>query len=96
MRKGPTAAQKRLWSKVAALGCMACLADGNSTTPEIHHVKEYGGYRNHNEVFGLCPAHHRRTASIQGILNREKNPLEFRQKYGEDRWLFEECMRLLK
>lgn len=55
--KEPTAAQRRRWDKVAALGCAIdhCYDD-----PEIHHAfTGAGGRKNHDKVFGLCHCHHR-------------------------------------
>lgn len=92
----PTAAQRRMWSQVAEIGCMACLQDGYHTQPEIHHVMELGGYRNHSKVFGLCPPHHKYTSAVPGILNRHKNPIEFAERFGTDQELHQKCMELIK
>jgi len=88
----PTAAQKRMWGRVFAAGCMACLQDGIFSFPEIHHVKEYG-YRNHNKVYGLCPKHHKEVSAVKGVPNRHLNPIEFRDAYGSDQELFEKCKK---
>ena len=90
----PTAKQRRFFSKVASIGCMACRQENTFSFPEIHHVKNYG--RNDNsKVYGLCPAHHRPTAGVTGIPNRHGNPKEFSEKYGTDSELFAECMNLI-
>jgi hypothetical protein len=90
----PTAAQQRLWGKVVALGCMACHKEGVFSFPEIHHVKDYGKNDN-SRVYGLCSAHHRPTAAIKGVFNRHGNPIEFAEKYGTDKDLFEYCMKMI-
>ncbi len=62
MAKAPTAEQKRRWSRIAALGCMICLAPA-----EIHHCFTGGGGRkNHDAVIPLCPEHHRGRDGIDG------------------------------
>ena len=90
-----TAAQKRLAAKVCELGCMACRQDGFHTEPSCHHLKEYGN-RNHDRIFGLCPAHHQGDQAVTGVPGRHLNPIEFRERYGTDQALFEECMSLIK
>jgi hypothetical protein len=90
----PTAKQRRFFSKVVEVGCMACRQESTFSFPEIHHVKDYG--RNDNsKVYGLCSIHHRPTAGVTGIPNRHGNPKEFAEKYGTDQELFSECMNLI-
>ena len=62
MAKAPTAAEVRHLTKVAALGCIACVNNGYEDTPaEIHHIgngtmsKRASNY----EAIPLCPIHHR-------------------------------------
>lgn len=95
MSNNPTTKQRRMWSKVAAIGCMACLQDGIYTPCSIHHLKEYG-YRNHDKVFGLCPTHHQHEFTVPGIPNRHKTPIEFTERYGTDQELFEKCMAIIQ
>jgi hypothetical protein len=56
----PTAADRRRWAKVAALGCQACLRLGyGDSETGIHHVRQQRlGMRNHKAVIGLCALHH--------------------------------------
>lgn len=96
MSNNPTAAQRRTWNKVAEAGCMSCLQEGHHTQPEIHHVMELGGYRDHNKVFGLCPPHHKMTSAVPGVLNRHRDKLEFAAEYGTDQELFEKCMAIIR
>jgi hypothetical protein len=55
--KGPSAAEKRHWDRIAALGCLVC---GGPAT--IHHVTAsiHGGRitRSHQLVTPLCCVHH--------------------------------------
>ena len=62
MANTPTAAQKRHFGRVAALGCRACaiLGYGDDCECEIHHVQDgMFGKRDHDKIIGLCPRHHR-------------------------------------
>lgn len=75
------------FERVAALGCIACLIDGNPGTPaELHHIRETAGGGQKaldSDVISVCPAHHRgtdhpRTPSIH--LDR----LAFIARYGSE------------
>ena len=75
------------FERVAALGCIACLIDGNPGTPaELHHIRETAGGGQKaldSDVISVCPAHHRgtdhpRTPSIH--LDR----LAFISRYGTE------------
>jgi len=75
------------FERVAALGCIACLIDGNPGTPaELHHIRETAGGGQKapdTDVLPLCHRHHRgtdhpRTPSIH--LDR----LAFIARYGSE------------
>jgi hypothetical protein len=53
MSKEATPAQRRRMGIIAALGCVVCKAPAI-----IHHVKRFGGHRNHDAIIPLCPLHH--------------------------------------
>lgn len=57
-----TKAEKEHMARVAALGCLCCLADGYGQTPAhltgIHHVRRNTERRNNSRVLPLCGAHH--------------------------------------
>lgn len=86
----PIAGKARLahFARVAALGCIACLMDGNpGTPPELHHPRSSAGMGQKapdTDVLPLCHRHHRgtdhpRTPSIH--LDR----LAFIAKYGSEK-----------
>lgn len=86
------------FERVAALGCIACLIDGNPGTPaELHHIRETAGGGQKaldSDVISVCPAHHRgtdhpRTPSIH--LNR----LAFIERYGSETELLARVRALL-
>ena len=75
------------FERVAALGCIACLMDGNpGTPPELHHPRSSAGMGQKapdTDVLPLCHRHHRgtdhpRTPSIH--LDR----LAFIARYGSE------------
>ena len=75
------------FERVSALGCIACLIDGNPGTPaELHHIRETAGGGQKaldTDVLPTCHAHHRgtdhpRTPSIH--LDR----LAFIARYGSE------------
>ena len=75
------------FARVAALGCIACLMDGNpGTPPELHHPRANAGMGQKapdTDVLPLCHRHHRgtdhpRTPSIH--LDR----LAFIARYGSE------------
>jgi hypothetical protein len=87
-KKTPTKAEKAHMSKVASLGCQACLKIGYEDTPcEIHHLREGAGAgqrSSHYRVIGLCPSHHR-TGPDSFHGNREI----FISQFGTELDLFE-------
>jgi hypothetical protein len=87
MSNNPTAKQRRLWGKIAALGCLPCFIDGTEDTPAGISHKHAPGYRDHDMVFPACPIHHLEQHAVDGIPNRHKNPIEFKNKYGDDDYL---------
>ena len=92
----PTASQKRLWAKMAEFGCLACYLDEKEGTPAtIHHCHNYG-YRDHDKTIPLCPQHHQHQFAVPERPNREKNPIEFEQRYGSDSDLYYLMMDLLR
>jgi len=79
--------RKAHMARVAALGCIACLLDGNpGTPPELHHPRSGAGAGQKSsdmDVIPLCPSHHRgtnhpRTPSIH--LDR----LKFIARFGTE------------
>ena len=64
-RKTRTKAMKAYMDRVAELGCIACLIDGNPGTPaELHHPRTDAGAGQKapdSDVIPLCPPHHRGT-----------------------------------
>ncbi len=90
-----TVKEKKHLSRVADLGCIICRKNGRPLVPaEIHHIREMTGMSkraSHFEVIPLCPYHHR--------LSQEAfhyNSKEFTQKWGTQRELLQETLKLLE
>lgn len=60
--------QKKLYGKIAELGCSLCRHQGNAGTPaELHHIRRTMP-RSASPVIPLCPYHHRGSnTSIHGM-----------------------------
>ena len=60
--------QKKLYGKIAELGCSLCRHQGNAGTPaELHHIRRTSK-RSLAPVIPLCPYHHRGSnTSIHGM-----------------------------
>jgi len=63
-----TTKEKKLYGKIAELGCALCRHLGSEGTPaEIHHIRR-GGIRSRSPVIPLCTYHHRGSnTSIHGM-----------------------------
>ena len=88
-----TASQRRIWGKLANIGCIACRKDGYDSTPgEIHHIKVYG-YHNHDLVLCLCFNHHNNLNKLVPCIHH--NPLQFVERYGSELELLAESLDLI-
>lgn len=87
-----TKAEKEHLNKVAALGCVACLLDGNpGTWAEIHHPRAgtgKGRKASHFDAIGLCPSHHRGTQH-PAIPSIHLSKRAFIEQYGTEADLLE-------
>lgn len=55
----PTEKEKSHWSRVASIGCIACLIDGNfNPVVSIHHTDGRTKPGAHMKVLPLCASHH--------------------------------------
>ena len=84
--------QKRLYGKIAELGCSLCRHQGNAGTPaELHHIRRTG-QRSTAPVIGLCPYHHRfPNTSIHGMGRKR-----FEREYEiTEEALLEQTLRLI-
>jgi hypothetical protein len=94
-RKPPTKAESFHMSKVAAVGCIACIRIGYSDTPaEVHHLRDGAGAgqrSGHYSTIPLCPHHHR-----HGKNAIHQSKVNFEADFGTELELLEMVNRLIK
>jgi len=77
----PTKAEKEYWSKVAALGCIACRLGGvHSPVVSIHHTEGRTKPGAHKKVLPLCAEHHQTGGAAAPSVHPWK--ARFEAKYG--------------
>lgn len=93
----PTDEEKRLWDRMAALGCIACLEDGKLTREvSIHHTDGRTKPDCHKKVLPLCAGHHQDgTGEDKDLIAVHPYKREFEAKYGPQEELLEKVMFLL-
>ena len=92
-----TAAEKLLWTRLAALGCVACKKDGNfNTHVSIHHVDGRTKPGCHQLVLPLCAGHHQDgTGEDKTLIAVHPWKARFEARYGTQAELMHECAQLL-
>lgn len=90
----PTKADKALWSRMAAYGCVACRKDGwRNLEVSIHHIDGRTKPGAHQKVLPLCYQHHQSGNPDAPSVHPWKT--RFEEKYGKQTDLLDELMRLL-
>ena len=90
----PTAAEKAHWTRVAALGCIACRKDGlHNPVVSIHHVDKPGA---HFRVLPLCAGHHQDGTGAPGLIAVHPWKARFEARYGTQAELLAEIENLLE
>ena len=92
-----TAAEKLLWTRLAALGCVACAKDGNfNTHVSIHHVDGRTKPGCHQLVLPLCAGHHQDgTGEDKALIAVHPWKARFEARYGSQAELMAECAQAL-
>jgi hypothetical protein len=94
----PTYSEKRYWSKLAELGCIACAQDGIfNPVVSIHHCEGRTKDGCHMRVLPLCAGHHQ-DGSEPGSDKIAVHPWKkrFEKKYGTQEYLMGYCNELLE
>ena len=87
-------AEKVLWDRLAALGCIACMKEGRyNPHVSIHHVDGRTKPGCHLLVLPLCAPHHQDDGS--GALAVHPWKARFEKRYGSQLELVAECMNLI-
>lgn len=88
--------EKEHLSKVASIGCIVCMNQGNEGTPaEIHHIRHGNGMSqraSNYESIPLCHIHHRTGGYGVAIHAGQK---EFEKLYGSESELLEQVRSLI-
>jgi hypothetical protein len=93
-QRAVSAEDKVLWSKLAALGCIACMKDGHyNTHVSIHHVHGRTVPGCHQQVLPLCGPHHQDDGS--GAIAVHPWKARFEARYGTQERLMAECMEMI-
>jgi hypothetical protein len=92
-----SAEEKALWSRLAALGCVACMKDGNfNPHVSIHHVDGRTKAGCHQLVLPLCAGHHQDgTGEDKTMLAVHPWKAQFERRYGSQAELMATCRELL-
>lgn len=92
-----TDTEKVIWSKLAALGCVACRADGNfNPHVSIHHVDGRTKPGCHMLVLALCSGHHQAsTGEDKTLLAIHPWKARWEKRYGSQMDLVAENMKLI-
>lgn len=92
-----TSEEKVLWDRLAALGCIACMKDGNyQPHVSIHHVDGRTKPGCHKLVLPLCAGHHQDGTGVPGLIAVHPWKARFEKIYGAQLDLVAECMELVK
>ena len=91
----PTKAQKKYWTAIVELGCIACRHDGvyNPATG-VHHLDGRTKTNSHWLVISLCKNHHQGVDGFELCVH--PNKARFEKKYGEQISLLKETLGILK
>lgn len=92
-----TTAEKLLWTRLAALGCVACKKDGKfNTHVSIHHIDGRTKPGCHQLVLPLCAGHHQDgTGEDKTMIAVHPWKARFEARYGTQAELMDECAQLL-
>lgn len=93
-QRAVTPDEKVVWSKLAEMGCIACMKDGYyNPHVSIHHVDGRTKPGCHMLVLPLCGPHHQDDGS--GALAVHPWKARFEKRYGNQMDLVAECMKLI-
>lgn len=90
----PTKADRALWDKLAATGCIACRQDGIfNPHVSIHHLEGRSKEGCHEKVIAICGPHHQQDDS-SGVWAVHPNKFRFESEYGSQYELMAEQKKL--
>lgn len=94
----PNKEEKKLWDKIAKLGCIACLQDGIvNTHVSIHHIDGRTKPGAHKKVLALCAPHHQHDDTDQlGRIGVHPYKARFESMYGRQMDLLDKTMAMIE
>jgi hypothetical protein len=97
-QRAVSADEKILWSRLAAMGCCACLIDGVfEPDVSIHHIDGRTKPGCHQLVLALCASHHQDgTGKNPHYLAVHPWKARFEARYGEQRELMAHMAQVLE
>jgi hypothetical protein len=97
-QRAVTDQEKALWDRLAGLGCIACMLDGQfNPHVSIHHVDGRTKPDCHKKVLPLCAPHHQQDdTDPAGRVAVHPNKARFEKEYGTEYELLEYTKELLK
>lgn len=96
-QRAVTTEEKALWSRLASLGCIACMKDGvYQPVVSIHHVDGRTKAGCHRLVLPLCAGHHQDgTGEDKALVAVHPYKARFEARYGTQAELMARCAHLL-
>ena len=92
----PSAAQRRFWSALCELGCVACRRLGFVSPPvSVHHIDGRTKPGAHWLVLPLCAGHHQDATGVPGFVAVHPYKARFEAAFGRQRELLGWCLALL-
>ncbi len=84
-KRAPTIEEADWMRRISALGCIACILDGQAPRPTaVHHILRGGQRMGHLFTIPLCqPGHHMDGGNI-GIVSRHPFKARFEKRYGSE------------
>lgn len=97
-QRAVTAAEKELWSRLAALGCIACMREGVfEPDVSIHHVDGRTKPDCHKQVLPLCASHHQEgTGKNPHYIAVHPWKARFEARFGTQKELMAHCAVLIE
>lgn len=97
-QRAVSAAEKAMWSRLAGLGCIACMIDHvHQPVVSIHHVDGRTKPDCHKLVLPLCAGHHQAgTGEDKSLIAVHPDKARFEARYGTQAELMARCAALLE
>jgi hypothetical protein len=96
-QRAVTSEEKKLWDKLAQLGCIACIKDKRyQPHVSIHHIDGRTKPDCHKLVLPLCSGHHQDGTGAPGLIAVHPWKARFEREYGSQLELLAQCMEMIR